>query len=75
MYAMPKPRYNRDSNETKHSVWDEECCKEMEKKYGWNLKRVEFDEISPDWVFEGYCDFPPSGMDLSQGEYNDEDED
>lgn len=73
---MPKPRYDKERDETKHAVWDDECCKEMEKKYSWRLKRIESDDDSSDCVFEGHCDFPPGGIDLSQGDYyDDEDED
>lgn len=41
---------------------DERCCEEMERKYGWELKRVEVTPEDPifkvDCVFEGLTEFP-----------------
>ncbi|OLP17447.1 hypothetical protein BST81_16795 [Leptolyngbya sp. 'hensonii'] len=69
---MPKPRYNEDNNETRHAATDEEECEDMADTYSWSLKRVEptEDSILPvDCVFDDYCEFPPSRMDLTQGDY------
>jgi len=42
---MPKNpawlRYDQDENISRHAATDEECCYEMETKYGWTLKRIE----------------------------------
>jgi len=78
---MPKPRYDEAEDETRHAAADEECCEEMSDRYNWNLKQVEqsaqstSDVLSVDCVFDGYCDFPPSRMDLTQGDYFREEDD
>jgi len=75
IYSMPKPRYDDEQDETRHAAADEECCEDMADEYGWSLKRadpVEADILSVDCVFDGYCEFPPSRMDLTQGDYSQE---
>jgi len=78
---MPKPRYDEEEDETRHAAADEECCEEMADRYNWDLKQVEqsaqstSDVLSVDCVFDGYCDFPPSRMDLTQGDYFREEDD
>lgn len=74
---MSKPRYDDKHDETRHAAADEECCNEMADNYGWDLKDVEQtggDILAVDCVFDGYCEFPESRMDLTQGneteEYN-----
>lgn len=72
---MPKPRYDDEHDETRHAASDEDCCDDMTDNYGWDLKRVEQTEdniLSVDCVFDGYCEFPESRMDLTQN--NDETE-
>ena len=44
----------------------------MADTYGWTLKQAELvatDVLPVDCVFDGYCEFPPSRMDLTQGDY------
>ena len=68
---MPKPRYDEERDETRHAAVSEECCEDMADSYGWNLKQVEpvsNDIFSVDCVFDGQCEFPPSRMDLTQGD-------
>jgi hypothetical protein len=68
---MSKPRYDEEKNETRHGATSEESCTNMEDKYGWKLKNVEEtgnSMLSVDCIFDGYCEFPPSPMDLSQGD-------
>ena len=78
---MPKPRYDEEEDETRHAAADEECCEEMADRYNWDLKQVEqsaqstSDVLSVDCVFDGYSDFPPSRMDLTQGDYFREEDD
>ncbi|MGK7905479.1 MAG: hypothetical protein AB4352_29555 [Hormoscilla sp.] len=59
---MPKPRYDEDENLSRHAATDEGCCEEMERKYGWKLKRIEPIRYDPifkvDCVFEGQTEFP-----------------
>jgi hypothetical protein len=74
---MPKPRYDEENNETRHAAADEDCCEDMAETYGWKLKNVEdinHSILSKDCVFDGYCEFPLSRMDLSQGDVLKEDE-
>ncbi|HBE16142.1 MAG TPA: hypothetical protein DDW51_00645 [Cyanobacteria bacterium UBA11367] len=69
---MAKPRYDEQKDETYHAAVDEKCCEDMSEKYGWKLKRIKDtnDSLLPkDCIFDGYCEFPPSPMDLSQGDY------
>ena len=50
----------------------------MADKYGWSLVRVQVNNdavLEVDCVFDGYCEFPPSRMDLTQGEDLMEEED
>jgi hypothetical protein len=75
---MPKPRYDEERDETRHGAVDEEQCEEMEKKYNWDLKAVEQTEaeiLAVDCVFDGYQEFPPSGMDLRQGDLKEKNKD
>ncbi|MCU0542522.1 MAG: hypothetical protein MUE44_10060 [Oscillatoriaceae cyanobacterium Prado104] len=44
----------------------------MADKYGWDLKQAELTGMKTlpvDCVFDGYCEFPLSYMDLTQGDY------
>jgi hypothetical protein len=59
---MLKPRYDEEENVSRHAAADSDCCKEMEDKYGWDLKRIEPIEndriFKVDCVFEGKTEFP-----------------
>jgi hypothetical protein len=69
---MPKPRYDAQKDETRHAAVSDEACQKMADKYGWDLKQAELTNIkilAVDCVFDGYCEFPPSYMDLTQGDY------
>ncbi|EKQ67372.1 hypothetical protein OsccyDRAFT_3634 [Leptolyngbyaceae cyanobacterium JSC-12] len=69
---MTNPRYDESRDETRHAAVSEEDCEEMADTYEWDLKRVEqsnTDVLPVDCVFDGYCEFPPSRMDLTQGDY------
>ena len=69
---MPKPRYDDKKDETRHAAVDDEACASMKKKYGWDLKEVKLTETSilaVDCVFDGYCEFPPSYIDIAQGDF------
>ena len=58
---MPKKRYDEEENISRHATTNEECCEEMEKKYGWKLKRIEESDDSffdVDCVFDGKTEFP-----------------
>lgn len=69
---MSQSRYDEETNETRHAATSEEACTHMEEKYGWQLKNVEETGnsiLSVDCIFDGNCEFPPSPMDLSQGDY------
>jgi hypothetical protein len=69
---MPKPRYDEEKDETRHAAVSEEYCEDMADTYGWTLKQAELvatDVLPVDCVFDGYCEFPPSRMDLTQGDY------
>lgn len=69
---MPKPRYDEEKDETRHAAANEEYCEDMADTYGWTLKQSELvatDVLPVDCVFDGYCEFPPSRMDLTQGDY------
>jgi hypothetical protein len=73
---MPKPRYDEEKDETRHAAASEECCEDMADSYGWNLKQVDplpSEVLSVDCVFDGYCEFPSSRMDLTQGDVLKED--
>ncbi|XZO03659.1 MAG: hypothetical protein ACM65L_08080 [Microcoleus sp.] len=52
---MPKNptwlRYEPDENISRHAAADDECCYEMETKYGWTLKRIE--KLQGDILTEG----------------------
>ncbi len=74
---MPTPRYDEEKDETRHAAADEECCEDMADNQGWNLKQVDplpNEVLSVDCVFEGYCEFPPSRIDLTQGDVTKEDD-
>lgn len=67
-----KPRYDPDRNETRHAAASKNDCEQMEKKYSWSLKRVDDRQgstLDKDCVFDDYCEFPPSQIDLTQGDY------
>jgi hypothetical protein len=69
---MPKPRYDEEKDETRHAAASEEYCEDMADTYGWTLKQAELvaTHVLPvDCVFDGYCEFPPSRIDLTQGDY------
>lgn len=71
---MPKPRYDEDEDVSRHAAVDEECCEEMERKYGWDLVRVEETSnptLEVDCVFEGKTEFPKSYYDTDQKEGDD----
>ena len=59
MIGWPFSKNGDDDSEQENRHWasSEEDCKEMEKKYGWELKRVEQNEddsdLSVDCVFKG----------------------
>jgi hypothetical protein len=38
---MPKPRYDKEKNETRHVAVSEEYCEDMADTYGWTLKQGE----------------------------------
>ena len=70
------PRYDPDQNETRHAAVSKKDCEEMEKKYRWKLKRVDDRQdttLKKDCVFDDYCEFPPSQIDLTQGDYKHDD--
>ncbi|MEG4114126.1 hypothetical protein QUA70_25275 [Microcoleus sp. LAD1_D5] len=56
-WPFSKSEDDDSEQENRHSASSEEDCKEMEKKYGWELKRVEQNEddsdLSVDCVFKG----------------------
>ena len=69
---MPKPRYDEEKDETRHAAVSEEYCEDMADTYGWTLKQAELvatDVLPVDCVFDVYCEFPPSRMYLTQGDY------
>ena len=56
---------------TRHSATDPKKCEEMAKKYGWELVAIEPHDtgiMKVDCVFAGDAQFPPSSMDLTQGD-------
>ncbi len=63
---MPNPRYDEETNKSRHAAADKECCEEMSDKYGWRLVEIEETEtpiLSVDCVFEGKTEFPKSYYD------------
>ncbi|HBL11811.1 MAG TPA: hypothetical protein DD379_10450 [Cyanobacteria bacterium UBA11162] len=57
------PRYDPDTNISRHRATDPEKCEDMADKYGWTLVRVEQtgdSTLESDCVFEGETEFPPS---------------
>ncbi|NET35967.1 MAG: hypothetical protein F6K19_28730 [Cyanothece sp. SIO1E1] len=60
---MPKSRYDKDENVSRHAAVDEGCCEEMERQYGWDLMRIEATSdpvLEVDCVFNGKTEFPKS---------------
>lgn len=52
---------NSETPESRHSATDPEACRDMEKKYGWTLLRIEptRDKIlKVDCIFKGETKFP-----------------
>lgn len=75
---MPQPRYDENRDETRHAAVNEECCEGMADIHGWSLKQVDplpSKILAVDCVFDGYCEFPASRIDLSQGDVLKEEED
>jgi hypothetical protein len=69
---MPRPRYEEDVS--RHAAVDEGCCEEMERKYGWQLLRVESTSdpvLEVDCVFRGKTEFPKSYHDAEKESDND----
>lgn len=67
------PRYDEDSNESRHGAATRKDCEKMAKRQRWELKRIEGDEngkgvLKVDCVFEGYTEFPES---FYEGDDND----
>lgn len=57
---MRKPS-NGEKPESRHGATDPQRCRNMEKKYGWKLLRVEKTRdtiLKFDCVFEGETEFP-----------------
>ncbi|MBD2313301.1 hypothetical protein H6G20_16665 [Desertifilum sp. FACHB-1129] len=68
---MPKARYDEGENVSRHAAVDEGCCEEMERKYGWNLVRIEETNdpiLEVDCVFAGQTEFPQSYYDTDREE-------
>jgi len=67
---MTKPRYDPDENVSRHAAADEDCCEEMEEKYGWTLVETERLDNDPifevDCVFDGKTEFPKSYYDTDR---------
>ena len=59
---MPKPRYDKQRNISRHAATSKDDCVKMERKYGWHLIDVEETPEDPilkvDCVFEGETEFP-----------------
>ncbi len=52
---------NGEKPESRHAATDPDKCREMQKKYGWKLLRVEPTKgkiLKVDCVFEGETEFP-----------------
>lgn len=57
------PRYDRAKNESHHPAVDEAACRIMERRQGWQLKRIDKNKdkiLTADCVFHGNVDFPKS---------------
>jgi|GEM_PF-393389 hypothetical protein len=54
---MSKLRYDEDENLSRHAAVNPDDCKEMEKKYGWELIKIEELPLSINQVFEVDCVF------------------
>jgi hypothetical protein len=70
---MPKPRYDENTDKSRHAAADEDCCQEMAEKYGWKLVDVEKtgnDILSVDCVFEGKTEFPTSYYHTDEEKYH-----
>jgi hypothetical protein len=68
---MLKHRYDEDENVSRHAAADEGCCEEMQRKYRWNLVRIEETSdptLEVDCVFEGKTEFPKSYYDTDREE-------
>jgi len=67
---VTKPRYDPDENVSRHAASDEDCCEEMEEKYGWTLVETERLDNDPifevDCVFDGKTEFPKSYYDTDR---------
>lgn len=60
---MPHERQNLDPDNTSHWAVNEECCRQMAKKYGWTLVETKRrakagDPLVVECIFEGDCPFP-----------------
>jgi hypothetical protein len=59
---MPKSRYDDEENVSRHAATSKDACKEMARKYGWELVGVEKIANDPifkvDCVFKGETEFP-----------------
>ena len=67
---MPKSRYEKDENKSRHAATTEGDCEKMGRKYGWELIQVERIPDQPifkvDCVFEGDTEFPKSYYDTEE---------
>lgn len=75
---MTNPNYDPDKDETTQPAVTRKCCFDMERKYGWTLKRAapsaNGGDMPIDCVFKGDCRFPFCYMDLTAGVESDDDE-
>lgn len=68
---MVNPRYDPVENVSRHGAVNRSDCRKIERKYKWELKRIEETEqetLKFDCVFRGETEFP-----ISYYETNDED--
>ena len=67
---MTNPRYDPDEDKSRHAAADEDCCEEMEAKYGCTLvetERLDSNLIfEVDCVFDGQTEFPKSYYDTDR---------
>lgn len=57
------------NRETQHPAVAPGDCKQMARKYGWRLKRIDptgSKDLPVNCVFEGDCEFPKGSIDLKQ---------
>lgn len=50
---------------------DRSQCEEIETKYQWvliDIEQTNTRDLHWDCIFNGYCQFPPGGLDWSQGD-------